>query len=58
VPFALGFGTVTEQWGVHAAGWLLVAVAVAIAVLLVVIRPAATAAPVEAAQECVLAEAA
>jgi predicted MFS family arabinose efflux permease len=59
VPFALAFGAVTEQWGVHAAGWLLVAVAVAIAVLLVVAaRPAASAAPVEADGDCIVAAAA
>ena len=35
VPFALGFGAVSERWGVHAAGWLIVAVAVAVGGLLV-----------------------
>lgn len=34
LPFALAFGAVSEHWGIHAAGWLLVAVAVAIAGLL------------------------
>ncbi len=38
LPFALGFGSVSERWGVHTAGWLLVAVAVAIAGLLAFTR--------------------
>ncbi len=33
-PFSLGLGAVSERWGVHAAGWLLVAVALAIGGLL------------------------
>jgi MFS family permease len=41
LPFALGFGAASEHWGVHAAGWSLVAVAVAVAGLLVVARGAA-----------------
>jgi MFS family permease len=52
LPFALGFGAASERWGVHAAGWSLVAVAVAIAGLLVVTlrvvpAPAVTATPAE-----------
>jgi predicted MFS family arabinose efflux permease len=35
LPFSLGFGAVSERWGVHTAGWLLVAIAVAIAGLIV-----------------------
>jgi MFS family permease len=38
LPFALGFGSASERWGVHTAGWLLVAVAVAIAGLLALTR--------------------
>ena len=35
LPFSLGFGAVSEHWGVHTAGWFLVVVAVAIAGLLI-----------------------
>ena len=35
LPFSLGFGAVSEHWGVHTAGWFLVAIAVAIAGLLI-----------------------
>jgi hypothetical protein len=35
LPFSLGFGAVSERWGVHTAGWFLVAIAVAIAGLLI-----------------------
>ena len=41
LPFALGFGAVSERWGIHAAGSLLVAVALAIAGLLILTRRAA-----------------
>jgi MFS family permease len=37
LPFALVFGTVSERWGIHTAGWLLVGVAVSVAVLLVAV---------------------
>jgi predicted MFS family arabinose efflux permease len=37
LPFAVGFGAVTERSGVHAAGWLLVAVAALVAGLLAVV---------------------
>jgi len=37
LPFALGFGSVTERWGVHVAGWLLFAVAATVALLLVAV---------------------
>jgi hypothetical protein len=36
LPFALGFGAVSQRWGIHTAGWLLVAAAAAIATLLAV----------------------
>jgi MFS family permease len=38
LPFALGFGAVSERWGVHTAGWLLVAAALVIAGLLTLTR--------------------
>jgi hypothetical protein len=37
LPFALVFGTVSEHWGVHTAGWLVVGVAVSVAALLVAV---------------------
>jgi MFS family permease len=37
LPFAVGFGALSERWGVHAGGWLIVAVAIGIAVLLVAV---------------------
>ena len=43
LPFALGFGAASERWGVHAAGWSLVAVSLAIAGLLVASHRAAPA---------------
>ena len=46
IPFALGFGAITERWNVHIAGWLLVALAVAIAALLAVITRRSPAADV------------
>jgi hypothetical protein len=48
LPFSLGFGAFSERWGVHTAGWLLVAVAVAIAGLLVATSRPCPAAPVAA----------
>ena len=39
VPFALGFGAVSERAGVDRAGWLLVAIGVVAALLLVVVLP-------------------
>jgi MFS family permease len=39
VPFALGFGAVSERAGVDRAGWLLVAIGVVTALLLVVVLP-------------------
>ena len=35
LPFALGFGAITERFGIHAAGWMLAAVASATTTLLV-----------------------
>jgi MFS family permease len=34
LPFALAFGAVSERWGIHAAGLMLVAIALAVAALL------------------------
>jgi hypothetical protein len=48
VPFALGFGAVSERAGVDRAGWLLVAIA-AVAALLVVVVLAQAPAPVREA---------
>jgi MFS family permease len=39
VPFALGFGAVSERAGVDRAGWLLVAIGVVAALLIVVVLP-------------------
>jgi MFS family permease len=52
VPFALGFGAVSERAGVDRAGWLLVAIAVVAALLMVVVLPRAPA-PVGAAAPAV-----
>jgi MFS family permease len=41
LPFALGFGSVSERWGIHTAGWLVIAMAAAASVLLVVVVAAA-----------------
>ncbi|MGH9117202.1 MAG: MFS transporter [Acidimicrobiales bacterium] len=41
LPFALGFGSVSERWGIHAAGLAPVGVVAAIAGLLVVVAAAA-----------------
>jgi MFS family permease len=41
LPFALGFGAVSERWGIHTAGWLVIAMAAAAAILLVVVVSAA-----------------
>jgi Major Facilitator Superfamily len=53
LPFALAFGAVSERWGVHTAGVLLVAVALAVAGLLAVTSgtDAATAAADESPEE-------
>jgi MFS family permease len=45
LPFAIGFGVASERWGVHAAGWMLVVIAAAIAGLLVVARRVVSAPP-------------
>jgi MFS family permease len=42
IPFAVGFGAISDRWNVHVAGWLLVAVAAAVAVLLASITRHAT----------------
>jgi hypothetical protein len=39
VPFALAFGAVSERAGVNEAGWLLVAIGIAAAVLIIVVLP-------------------
>jgi MFS family permease len=49
LPFALAIGLVSDAAGVHTAGWLLVAVAAAGAVLVVIVLPGAPAEPVAAA---------
>jgi MFS family permease len=49
VPFALGFGAVSERAGVDRAGWLLVAIGVVAALLVVVVLPQAPAPVGEAA---------
>jgi hypothetical protein len=49
VPFALGFGAVSERAGVDRAGWLLVATAAVAAVLLIVVLPRSPAPLAEAA---------
>jgi MFS family permease len=41
VPFALGFGAVSERAGVDRAGWLLVAIAAVAALLVIVVLPQA-----------------
>jgi hypothetical protein len=48
VPFALGFGAVSERAGVDRAGWLLVAIAAVAALLLIVVLPQAPAPLAEA----------
>jgi MFS family permease len=48
VPFAIGMGLVSDRAGVGTAGWGLVVLAVAAAVLLVVVLPSAQPAPVVA----------
>ncbi len=48
LPFAIGFGAVSEQWGVHAAGWLLMTVAVAVVGLLVAVSRRTSTAPISA----------
>jgi MFS family permease len=42
IPFAVGFGVISDRWNVHVAGWLLVAVAAVIALLLASITRHAT----------------
>ncbi len=42
IPFAVGFGAISDRFNVHIAGWLLVAVAAAVAVLLASITSHAT----------------
>jgi hypothetical protein len=37
IPFAIGFGAVSQRWSVHVAGWMLVAVVAAIASLLTIV---------------------
>ena len=49
VPFALGFGAVSERAGVDRAGWLLVAIAAVAALLVIVVLPQAPAPVREAA---------
>jgi MFS family permease len=49
VPFALGFGAVSERAGVGRAGWLLVAIAAVAALLIIVVLPQAPAPVGEAA---------
>ena len=49
VPFALGFGAVSERAGVDRAGWLLVAIAAVAALLVIVVLPQAPAPVGEAA---------
>jgi MFS family permease len=49
VPFALGFGAVSERAGVDRAGWLLVAIGVVAALLVIVVLPRAPAPVREAA---------
>jgi MFS family permease len=49
VPFALGFGAVSERAGVDRAGWLLVAIGVVAALLVIVVLPRAPAPVAEAA---------
>ena len=53
LPFALGFGAITERFGIHAAGWMLAAVASATTTLLVRVATATrrVAPPVELAIE-------
>jgi hypothetical protein len=48
LPFALAIGFVSDAAGVHTAGWLLVALAAAAAVLVVIVLPGAPAEPVAA----------
>jgi predicted MFS family arabinose efflux permease len=48
LPFALAIGLVSKAAGVHTAGWLLVALAAAGAILVVVVLPGAPAEPVAA----------
>ena len=43
IPFAIGFGAVSERWSVHVAGWMLVALVVAIASLLATVTSRAAA---------------
>ena len=49
VPFALAFGAVSERAGVNRAGWLLVAIGVMAAVLILVVLPRSPAPRAEAA---------
>jgi hypothetical protein len=49
VPFALGFGAVSERAGVDRAGWLLVVIGVVAALLIIVVLPQAPAPVGEAA---------
>ena len=51
LPFALGFGAISERLGIHAAGWMLAAVAAATTTLLVGVTTATrrVATPVELA---------
>jgi MFS family permease len=63
IPFALGFGAITERWDVHVAGWLLVVLAAVIAALLVAVTrrspaPPDTVRPLDVTTEAVLAAAA
>jgi Na+/melibiose symporter-like transporter len=49
LPFALGFGAVSDRAGVHAAGWMIVAVAAVTSVALVRVASARRARPVPCA---------
>jgi MFS family permease len=48
VPFAIAMGFVTDRWGVGAAGWVLVLVAVIAGVLFLVVLPGAPPPPAQA----------
>ena len=43
IPFAIGFGAVTQRWGVHVAGWMLIALGAAIVFLLTTVTSRASA---------------
>jgi len=57
LPFAVGFGFVSQEYGVEAAGWMVVVVAVVVSVLMLRValggrRPAHAAAELEPVAGC------